>query len=158
MHIRYCILRPSQISRMLEQFMARTTARMAADLVGIHRHTSRLFYHRLWQLLAQQLLEDVSLFVNPLEVDRKYFRGRRKGQRGRGATRNVPVFGILQQRGGAYSQVIPNSRRNTLAPIMDELIVPDSIVYSDALPSYNALAISAYRYFRINHSSSFVKG
>lgn len=34
----------------------------------------------------------------------------------------------------------------------------DSIVYSDALPSYNALDISAFRHFRINHSTSFAKG
>jgi len=41
---------------------------------------------------------------------------------------------------------------------MEERILPDSIVFSDALPSYNALDFSAIRRFRINHSKSFVKG
>jgi len=130
---------------------------MAAELVGLHRNTTRLFYHRLRQIIAQQL-EDASLFVGLLEVDESYFGGRRKGKRGRGAGGKVPVFGILQRGGRVYTQVIPNAKRQTLLPIMEKRILPDSIVYSDALPSYNALDTSAFRHFRINHSKSFVKG
>ena len=157
MHIKYCKLRPSQVNRLLEHFVAGTTARMAAELVGIHRHTARLFYHRLRQIITQHL-EDVSPFVGPIEVDESYFGGRRKGKRGRGAAGKVPVFGLLQRGGRVYTQVIPNAKRQTLMPIMEEMIVPDSIVYSDALPSYNALDVAAFRHFRVNHSKSFVKG
>ena len=71
---------------------------MAAELVGLYRNTARIFYHRLRQIIAQQL-ESVSPFVGPIEVDESYFGGRRKGKRGRGAGGKVPVFGILQ-RGG----------------------------------------------------------
>ncbi len=130
---------------------------MAAELVGLHRNTTRLFYHRLRQIIVQQL-EEVSPFVGPIEVDESYFGGHRKGKRGRGAGGKVPVFGILQRGGRVYTQVIPNAKRKTLLPIMEEKILPDSIVYSDALPSYNALDVSAFRHFRINHSKSFVKG
>ena len=157
MHIKYCKLRPSQINRLLEHFVAGTTARMAAELVGLHRNTTSLFYHRLRQIIAQQL-EDVSPFLGPIEVDESYFGGRRKGKRGRGAGGKVPVFGILQRGGRVFTQIIPNAKRKTLLPIMAERILPDSIVYSDALPSYNALDVAAFRHFRINHSKSFVKG
>ena len=71
---------------------------MAAELVGIHRNTARLFSHRLRQIITQHL-EVVSPFVGPIEVDESYFGGRRKGKRGRGAAGKVPVFGILQRRG-----------------------------------------------------------
>jgi len=37
-------------------------------------------------------------------------------------------------------------------PIMEERIVPDSIAYSDALPSYSALDVAAFRHFRIKQS------
>jgi len=130
---------------------------MAAELVGIHRHTARLFYHRLRQLIAQHL-EDVSPFVGPIEVDESYFGGRRKGKHGRGAAGKVPVFGILQRGGRVYTQVIPDAKRKTLLPIVEARIVPYSLGYSDALPSYNALDVTAFHHFRINHSKSFVKG
>ena len=53
-----------QIHRLLKHFVAGPLARMAAELVGIHLHTARLFYHRLRHLIAQHL-EDVSPFVGP---------------------------------------------------------------------------------------------
>jgi transposase len=140
---------------MLEHFVARTTARMAAELVGIHRNIARIFYHRPRQIIAQQL-EDVSPFIGLLEVDESYFGGRRKGKRGRGAAGKVPVFGILQRGGRVYTQVIPNAKRKTLLPIMEARIVPDIFVYSDALSSHNALDTFVFRHFRINHSKIFV--
>jgi len=92
------------------------------------------------------------------EVGESYFGGHRNGKRGRGAGGKVPVFGILQRGGRVYTQVIPHAKRKTLLPIMEKRILPDSIVYSDALPSHNALDTSAFRHFRSNHSKRFVKG
>jgi len=40
---------------------------------------------------------------------------------------------------------------------MEARIVPDSMVYSETLPSYNALDETVFHHFRINHSKSFVK-
>ncbi len=39
--------------------------------------------------------------------------------------------------------------------IMQHKIVPDSIVYTDAWRSYNALDVSDFRHYRINHSELF---
>ena len=39
------------------------------------------------------------LFAGEIEIDECYFGGRRKGNRGRGATGKVPVFGILEREG-----------------------------------------------------------
>lgn len=157
MRIKYSKLSHYQVNRLLEHFVAGTTARMAAELVGIHRNTARLFSHRLRERIGQEL-ETVSPFVGQIEVDESYFGGHRKGKRGRGAAGKIPVFGILKRGGRVYTQVIPNAKRKTLLPIMKEMIVPDSIVYSDDLPSCNALDVSAFRHFRITHRESFVQG
>jgi transposase len=40
-------------------------------------------------------------------------------------------------------------------PIMERKVVPDSIVYSDSRKGYNALDVSAFKQFRINHWELF---
>lgn len=57
-----------------------------------------------------------------------------------------------------YIQVISNAKRKSFMLIMEEMIVPNSIVYSDALFSYNALDVADFCHFRVYHSKSFVKG
>ena len=49
----------------------------------------------------------------------------------------------------------PNVKGPTLKAIMDVKIVPDSIVYTDTLSSYNALDVSAFKHYRIHHSQLF---
>jgi len=39
--------------------------------------------------------------------------------------------------------------------IMQDRIVPDSIVYTDAYHSYNVLDVSEFKHYRINHSKLF---
>ena len=79
-----------------------------------------------------------------------------KGNVGRGAAGKVPVFGILKRGGKVYTTPIPNAKTTTLLPIIQQMIVPDSVVCTDALPSYNALDISSFHHMRVNHSTTFV--
>jgi len=51
--------------------------------------------------------------------------------------------------------VIPDAKSKTLVPIIQEKVLPDSIVYSDAFHSYNVLDVSESKHFRINHSELF---
>ena len=95
-------------------------------------------------------------FSGEIEVDESYFGGRRKGRRGRGAAGKVPVFGILQRGGKVYTKVIPDAKADTLLPIIRNNVVPDSIVYTDYFRSYNALDISEFKHYRINHRTAFV--
>ena len=41
-------------------------------------------------------------------------------------------------------------------PIMERMIRPDSIVYTDGFSSYDALDVSDFHHVRINHSERFV--
>ena len=143
--------------KLREHFVAGTTARTAARLVGVNKTTAAYYYHRL-RVIIYQAIADVTPFAGEIEVDESYFGGRRKGKRGRGAAGKVPVFGLLKRGGKVYAVVITDAKATTLLPILKERIVPDSIVYSDSLPSYNALAVAGFRHLRINHSKLFADG
>lgn len=140
--------------RLIEHFVAGTTARTAASLVGVNKTTAAYYFHRLRELICAAI-DDETPFHGEVEVDESYFGGKRKGKRGRGAAGKVPVFGILKRGGKVYTKVIPDVRSDTLMGIMEHKIVPDSIVYSDSLGSYNALDVSDFRHYRINHSELF---
>jgi transposase len=106
----------------------------------------------LRRILAYQCeQESHEVFDGEIELDESYFRGRRKGKRGRGAGGKVPVFGILKRNGKVYTKVIPDASSATLMPI----ITPDSIVYTDYWRGYNALDVAEFKHYRINHSKLF---
>lgn len=142
--------------RLLEHFVAGTTARTAACLCGVNRKTAAFFYHRQREVIAHELeAESEAMFGGEIEVDESYFGGKRKGRRGRGAAGKIPVFGLLKRGGKVYTKIIPDASGDTLMPIMERKIVPDSIVYSDCWGGYNALDVSDFKHFRINHSELF---
>jgi transposase len=143
--------------RLIELFISGATARTAAALVDVHRNTAAYYFQRLRQLISQAV-EDETPFFGEIEVDESYFGGHRKGKRGRGAAGKVPVFGILKRGGKVYTKVISDTRSATLMRIMEEKIVPDSIVYTDSLYSYNVLDVSAFHHVRVNHSYLFAEG
>jgi transposase len=150
-------LSQSKQQRLIELFISGSTARTAAALVDVNKNTAAYYFHRLRQLIYQAV-EDETLFSGEIEVDESYFGGRRKGKRGRGAAGKVPVFGILKRGGKVYTKVIPDVRSTTLMRIMEQKIVPDSIVYTDSLQSYNVLDVSDFHHVRVNHSYLFAEG
>ena len=152
-------MRKSRLSRdkqqrLIEHFVAGTTARTAGALVSVNFKTAAYYFHRLREIIYQAT-EDETPFSGEVEVDESYFGGRRKGMRGRGAAGKVPVFGLLKRKGKVYAKVIPDAKSKTLMNIMAKRIVPDSIVYSDAFHSYNILDTSGFTHYRINHSKLF---
>jgi transposase len=155
-------MRKSQLSsgkrmKLIEHFVAGTTARTAARLVRVNKTTAAYYYHRLRELICHAVA-DATSFTGEIEVDESYFGGHRKGKHGRGATGRVPVFGLLKRGGKVYAAVIADAKAATLLPILKQRIIPDSIVYSDSLPSYNALAVAGFRHLRINHARLFAAG
>lgn len=155
MHIRHCKLREKQQDRLAEFFVAGVRARAAADLLGIHRNSAALFYHRLRQIIAAALGDPPAL-EGEIEVDESYFGGRRKGRRGRGAAGKVPVFGLLKRGGHVYTVMLADTRAATLLPIIRSKVVADSIVYTDGYAAYEALDVCEFRHERINHNVAFV--
>jgi len=154
-------MRKSRLSRakqhkLIEHFVAGTTARCAADLLRVNRKTAAYYYHRLRAIIVMKLREGTTEFISgEIEVDESYFGGARKGKRGRGASGKVPVFGLLKRGGKVYTKIIPDAKASTLMPIIQEKVIPDSIVYSDGWRGYNVLDVSEFKHYRINHSKLF---
>ncbi len=67
----------------------------------------------------------------------------------------MPVFGLLKRNGKVYTVVMPDTKTYTLIPIIRQQVKPDGIVYTDTWRSYNALDVSEFKYYRINHSKLF---
>ena len=142
--------------RLVEHFVSGSTARTAAALVGVNKSTAAYFYHRLREIIVLEIeQENHEVFDGEIEVDESYFGGRRKGKRGRGAAGKVPVFGLLKRKGRVYTKIIPDASSATLLLIIQQKVVPDSIVYSDCWRGYNVLDVSDFKHFRTNHSKLF---
>ena len=153
MYIRKSRLSPRRQNRLLEHFVAGTTARAAAEIIGVQPNTAIRFYMRLRFLIASRL---PSYELNgEVEADESYFGGIRKGKRGRGAAGKVAVFGLLKRGGKVFTAIVPNARTETLLPIIEERVTPDSIVYTDTFKAYNALDVTEFHHMRINHSKLF---
>jgi transposase len=140
--------------RLLEHFVAGTTARAAAQLVGVQARTAIIFYQRLRRLIASQIPNYA--MSGEVEVDECYFGGVRKGKRGRAAAGKIPVFGLLKRGGKVMTAIIPDAKSSTLLPIIREHVTPDSIVYTDSFTSYDVLDVSEFHHRRVNHSKTFV--
>jgi transposase len=140
--------------KLLEHFVAGTTARAAALLVGVQANTVKLFYQRLRQLIASK--QESYLLAGEIEADESYFGGVRKGRRGRGAAGKVPVFGLWKRGGKVYTAIIPDAKASTVIPIIREKGLPDSIVYTDSVQVYDVLDVSEFPHRRVNHSKVFV--
>ena len=74
--------------------MAGSTARAAAEVIGVHPNTAIRFFMRLRPPLASKLPS--YQLCGELEADESYFGGVRNGKRGRGAASKVVVFGLFK--------------------------------------------------------------
>ena len=153
MYTRKSRLSPRKQNRLIEHFVAGTTARAASQIIGVQANTAAKFYMRLRQLIAGKLPSYE--LCGEVEADESYFGGVRKGKRGRGAAGKVAVFGLLKRGGKLYTAIIPNAKTETLLPIIKQQVKPDSIVYTDTFRAYNALDVSDFHHMRINHSMLF---
>ena len=147
--------------RLIEHFVAGTPARMAAQLVGVNRHTATLYYHKLRELITERIAHE-SPFGGEVEIDESYRRcciavgGQRKGKRGRGAAGKVVVFGILKRGGRVYTAVPPDLKRTTLLPIIRQQVKPDSLVITDGFTSYDSLDAEGFNHERVGHEETLV--
>jgi len=149
MKITRCKLKKSIQKKLLQFFVLEVTARSAADILGIQPNSAILFYRKIRMVISHYLaLAADEVFEGSVD-------GRRKGRRGRGAAGKVVVFGILKRNGRVYTVVVDNAKYDTLMPVIKQKIMPDSIVYTDSLSSYDKLDVSGFIHYRINHSKEF---
>ena len=156
MKITRCKIKKNIQKKLLHFFVLDVTARSAADILGIHPNSAVLFYREIRMVINHYpALATDEVLEGSAGLDESCFGGRRKGRRGRGAAGKVVVFSILKRNGRVYTVVVDNAKSETLLPAIKKKIMPDSIVYTDSLSSYDKLDVSGFIHHRINHFKAF---
>ena len=67
-------LSKAKLDRPIEHFLACTTARYAAVLIGVNSRMAAYYFHRLREIICYQLEQEADRFVGgEIEVDESYF-------------------------------------------------------------------------------------
>lgn len=91
--------------------------------------------------------ESEAIFGGEIEVDERYFIGKRKGKPSPDAARKVPTVGSFKRTGKIYTTIIPDALGVTLIPIIEGKVVADRIRYFDCWSGYNVLYVSEFHRF-----------
>jgi transposase len=129
---------------LLEHFVAGTTARAAAQLVGVQGRTAVVFFQRLRQLIASK--QESFLLSSEIQCDESYVRESRTGRRGPGPSQPVLAFGLFMRDDRIYTAIMPDAKVKTHIPIIRESVSPDSIVCTNAAQAHDVLKISELQY------------
>lgn len=144
-------------STVLRSFIADIQSSKTALIVGVNRKTTDRYFNYFRELIQSSALKErhsVQL-DNGIEADESYFGPRRvRGKRGRGARGKVIVFGLLKRNGKVYCEIIKNTEKQVLMPIIKRVVQSGSDIYSDGWKSYNALAIYGYNHKKVKHNDN----
>jgi transposase-like protein len=131
--------------------------------LGVTQKTAWFMLHRL--RLAMRTGSLMKLY-GEIEVDETFIGGkarnmhedkREKEIKGRGATGKAAVLGLLRRGGEVRAEVVPNRRKHTLETIVRNHVASNSVVYTDALPSYEDLD-NEYIHEMVDHAVEYVRG
>ena len=56
-------------NRLLEQFAEGVSAHTAAELVGVNRNTAILYFHKMREIIAEQMAAEAPFLAGEIEVD-----------------------------------------------------------------------------------------
>ncbi len=90
-----------------------------------------------------------------IELDEIYFERPHMEKRGQGAAGNIAVFGLLRREEQVYTVITPEPKRYIDADHTRKSTTKKSIVDTTFWYGYNALDVSEFKHFRLNHSKLF---
>ncbi len=82
---------------LIRQFVADATARIAADPVGVNRHTAKLYFLKLRELIALKLTETKPWLSGEIAVEESYTVAPGNGSADEARLDKVPVSGLLKK-------------------------------------------------------------
>jgi transposase-like protein len=132
--------------------------------IGVTQKTGWFMLQRI--RLAMQTGSFMKKLSGHVEVDETFIGGKarfmHKSKRTRvgttGFVGKVAVMGLLERNGEVRCQIVPNTRRKSLEPIIQKHVEAGTNVYSDNLPSYRSLDDAEYIHKVIDHAERYVDG
>ena len=98
-----------------------------------------------------------------VEVDEAYIGGKPR-QKGRKDAyeyrkRKTTIFGMMQRNGDVITRVVPDAKRKTLMPIVDQFVAKRSTISTDEWHAYKALSMAGYYHMFVSHQTGeYVNG
>lgn len=134
-----------------------------ARALGVTQKTAWFMLHRI--RLAHQG-EDGGKLGGEVEVDETFIGGKARNMHsdvrlrrvtGTGGKDKTAVIGIVKRGGKVRAKVVPNRKRSALQAEVRKHVEPGSVLYTDALASYEGLA-AEYNHQVIDHAKCYVEG
>jgi transposase len=123
--------------------------------LGVTYKTAWRMMNKIRSLLGQ----DFEPFSGEVEIDETYIGGkprlgqvRSKQEAGNWIKRKASVMAIVERGGKVAAVLVPDSRKRTMHPIIEQRVLPESIVYTDEFKTYRGLKKKGYTHKRVNHS------
>ena len=139
------------------------SCQLARDL-GVTQKTAWFMLHRIRLCFS---FENDSELDNEVEVDETFVGGKNKNRhrdkkvekcQGRSFRDKTPVVGMIERGGKAVTRVVPNTRQNTLTPIVLGNVNTNAKLYSDEWEGYNRLK-DIYNHDFVDHGKGiYVSG
>lgn len=138
-----------------------STTRSGHSAKELQRRTG-VTYKTAWRMFKQirtLLDESNDMFTNEVEIDETYIGGTRHGTRGRGAEGKTAVIGIAQRKGKVISQVVTDTKRSTVMPLITKNVAKKAMVYTDEYPVYDCIDKLGFEHETVNHGNGvYVNG
>ena len=139
-----------------------SSCEMARDL-GVTQKTAWFMDHRIRLSMHNGTFEKMS---GEIEIDETFLGGKARNMHiskrrakitGTGGKDKTPVLGFLQRGGEVQTQRIPSRRKKVLHDEIAKRIEEGSMLYTDALASYDGLA-EKYGHQVVDHAIEYVRG
>lgn len=130
--------------------------------LGLTQKSSWFLLHRIRKAMQAGTFKKLA---GEIEIDETFIGGKARFMHASkrfkvgdtGYVGKVAVMGLLERHGEVRLQIVPNTRRKSLDPIVKQHIESGSNVYSDNLPSYRNLN-DEYIHKVIDHAERYVDG
>lgn len=117
--------------------------------LGVTYKTAWRIAHEIRKYMAQ--VDGAPPMGGHVEIDETILGGRNEGQgSGSGLKGKAIVMGIVERGGDIFTQVVKNTRRATLEPIVRHMVAKGSTVSTDEAPAYADLG-AEYDHGAVNH-------
>jgi transposase-like protein len=136
-----------------------SSTRVGISAKQIQRETG-VTYKTAWRMMKQvrKLMADKIKLQGPVEIDEGYFGGidANKHEHLRGGSK-TPVLGIVERGGRVVARVMSDAKRESILPIIGEVLVPNMTVYSDGSYILKNVREMGHTHMPIKHKTHHVR-